>query len=211
MYGCMHIAHVCMYVCTCMYVHVCMYVCMYMYMYVSTCTCTFRYNYGDMDGSLIKTKLHWHPHAVADLCFSTDGKYLMILHIIYLSMSKPIYLCSHPYIIYMYLYLSIFSSIYHLHVYLCPHPYIMYIHVFILNIYLYSHPYIIYMSIYVLIHISSHVFISIYVLIHLFTYMFHRVKHQTLIFLHSSLIFSSRYLPLIRRRRISFSPLATSY
>ena len=68
----------------------------------------FRYNYGDMDGSLIKTKLHWHPHAVADLCFSTDGKYLMIL---------SIYLCPSPSICVL---IHISSTC--IYIYLCPRP-----------------------------------------------------------------------------------------
>ena len=32
-----------------------------------------RYNYGSTKDSLVKTRFHWHAHAVADLCFSTDG------------------------------------------------------------------------------------------------------------------------------------------
>ena len=38
-----------------------------------------RYNVGAPSSSgnssdVVKTRLHWHAHAVEDLCFSTDGK-----------------------------------------------------------------------------------------------------------------------------------------
>lgn len=37
-----------------------------------------RYNYGEGEGSVVTTtKLHWHAHAVSDVCFSSDGTYLL--------------------------------------------------------------------------------------------------------------------------------------
>ena len=38
-----------------------------------------RFNYAHKDTDVVKTTLHWHAHAVADLCFTTDGTYSVTL------------------------------------------------------------------------------------------------------------------------------------
>ncbi|XP_064402757.1 WD repeat-containing protein 75-like isoform X3 [Halichondria panicea] len=35
------------------------------------------YNYAERGTEVVKTTLHWHAHAVGDLCFTTDGTYLV--------------------------------------------------------------------------------------------------------------------------------------
>ena len=40
--------------------------------FVYTCTC--RYDFAKPNTHVVQTKLHWHAHAVADLCFTSDGE-----------------------------------------------------------------------------------------------------------------------------------------
>ena len=33
-----------------------------------------RYDFARRDSKVVSTTLHWHAHAVADICFTTDGQ-----------------------------------------------------------------------------------------------------------------------------------------